>query len=144
MSSSMDDHPRCRLPQTAKCVVFSLHLTMPLSPVDSHPLLQDGPLHRLYGQRASSPPGQPSSPLGRPSSPPGQLSLPPGQPSLPPGLPFYTSQRTTFLAPPQMLHTLLIYLGLIFPCKDAGLFRRRRRRRILVFLWARLQRCWWL
>ncbi|KAK3864829.1 hypothetical protein Pcinc_029517 [Petrolisthes cinctipes] len=119
MSSSMDDHPRCRLPQTAKCVVFSLHLTMPLSPVDSHPLLQDGPLHRLYGQRASSPPAQHSSP-------PGQLSLPPGQPSLPP------------------LHTLLIYLGLIFPCKDAGLFRRRRRRRILVFLWARLQRCWWL
>ncbi|KAK3862046.1 hypothetical protein Pcinc_032057 [Petrolisthes cinctipes] len=81
----MDDHPRCRLPQTAICVVFSGLLTTLLSPVDSHQRLQDDPLHRLYDQRASSPPGRLSSPPGRPSSPPGRLSSPPGRLSSPPG-----------------------------------------------------------
>ncbi|KAK3885043.1 hypothetical protein Pcinc_010697 [Petrolisthes cinctipes] len=95
----MDEHPDIHavISHTGGhlCVVSSGFLTLPLSPADSHPRLQDGPLQSLYDQRASSPPGRPSSPPGRPSSPPGRPSSPPGRPSsppkwpsLPPGWPF--------------------------------------------------------
>ncbi|KAK3869454.1 hypothetical protein Pcinc_025223 [Petrolisthes cinctipes] len=100
----MDDHPHCRLLWTAVCVVCSGLLTTLLSPAGSHPHLQDGPFHRLYDQRASSPPGRPYLPLSWMAFFASWMAFFASWTALfASWMAFYTSQRTAILAPLRMV-----------------------------------------